>query len=125
MRLGLLKVAPRVQGKILKTQAGTKFMLIEQNGKNIWRGKEKSIHAAREKEIAMVGADRVLLQRARKYEVTVIVIANTTHKCMYICNLEDFFNRDIAKLRTNYQRRAHTVLPLDFFVTRSLKPKLC
>lgn len=99
-------------------------MLLQQNGKQVWRGREKSVHAAKEKDIAFIGADRVLLQRAKKYDVKVIVIANTTYKCMYICDLEDFFNRDIAKLRTNYQQRAHAVLPIDFYVTRSLKPKL-
>jgi len=99
-------------------------MLLEQIGRQVWRGREKSVNAAREKEMAYIGADRVLLSRARKYEVTVIVIVNTTYKCIYVCDLEDFFNRDISKTRTNYQQRAHKVLPVDFFKTRNLKPSL-
>lgn len=123
-RVGLLKVAPRVQGKIMETESGTRFIVIEQRGRDIWRGKSKSLSEAIEKGEAGIGVDKVLLMRAMNHEVTTVMIVVEEQRRIFLTPIADFFDEELSRVRANYQGRAHRIVSYERFTKKYLGPNL-
>lgn len=123
-RIGLLKVAPRVQGKILETPAGTRLMVIEQKGRDVWRGRCKSITEAIDAGEAGLGIDRVLLTRAPTHGVTVIMVVIEEQRRIFLTPIADFADDTLYRTRANYQGRATRIVPYQRFTVKYLGPHL-
>lgn len=109
-RIGLLKVAPRVQGKILETPNGTRFMVVEQKGRDIWRGRFKSIEEAIENGVAGVGVDRFLLQRSLEHDVSTVMVVVEEQRKIFLAPVETLLDPEQTRIRTGYASRAIRVM---------------
>lgn len=124
-RLGKLKVSPRVHGNIMEMPAGGRLLIVEVQGKNIWRGKHKSVADAIAAGEAGLGVDRILLQRAAdKHSVTHVLIVIEELRRIFGTRIEAFFDPEKARTRTNWDGRAHRVLAYQFFKQAYLGPDL-
>jgi hypothetical protein len=110
-RGGLLKVAPRVQGKIMETESGTRFLVVEQKGRDLWRGRHKSLHDAIEAGVAGVAVDRILLARARdQQDVTHVMVVIEEQRRIFVAKIDDFFDMDLSQGRTDFRGRSVRIL---------------
>lgn len=123
-RVGLLKVAPRVQGKILETETGTRFIVIEQKGRDVWRGRYRSINEAVEHGVAGIGVDRILIQRALLHDVKIVMVLIEEQRRVFLTPIEDFANDELCMSRTNYQGRSTRVLAYGRWHQKYLGPQL-
>lgn len=123
-RVGLLKVAPRVQGKILETEAGNRFIVIEQKGRDVWRGRYRSINEAIEHNAAGIGVDRILIQRALQHGVKIVMVVIEEQRRIFLTPIEDFANDELCASRANYQGRSTRVLAYGRWHQKFLGPSL-
>lgn len=123
-RIGKLKVSPRVQGKILEHPSGARFMVVEQKGRDIWRGKHRSIAEAVTAGQAGIGVDRILLQRAEKYGVTNVLVVVEEMRRVFLAPITAFDDPAKAVTRSNWQGRSTRVLGYEFFLNNYLGPNL-
>lgn len=123
-RIGQLKVAPRVQGKIMETDAGTRYMIVEQKGRDIWRGRQRSLHDAIETGDAAIGVDKVLLTRCALYGVTTIMVAIEELRRIYLLPVATFGNEDLGRSRPNYQGRSTRIIPYTSWHQKYLGPAM-
>lgn len=123
-RCGLLKVAPRVQGKLLETESGTRFMVVELKGRDVWRGRHKSIEEALEAGVAGIGVDRILLTRSQQHNVSTVMVVIEEQRRIFLAPVEDFFNDEFTSTRTSYQGRATRTLAYSRWVKKYLGPTL-
>ena len=119
-----MKVSPRVQGNILETASGARFIVIEQSGRDIWRGKHKSLNEAITAGDAGIGVDRILLQRAEKYGVSNVLVVVEEQRCIFVVSLGTLLNDPQSITRANWQGRATRVLPYQFYMRKYLGPSL-
>lgn len=123
--MGLVKVAPRVQGKLVENEAGTRLLIVEQKGQDIWRGREKSITDAIQAGTAGIGVDKLLLTRVRdKHATTVVMVVIEDLRTVYITLLSDFFCEELSKGKTSWKGRALRVVPLSRFHQKYLGPQI-
>lgn len=123
-KLGKLKVAPRVIGKLVELSSGTRVLVVELKGKDIFRGRHKSLHAASEVEEVGIPIDRILLNRAPKYGVThVMAVVEETGR-IFLAPLERFLDPDLSFGRTNWQGRATRVVGTHNLLTHHTNPTL-
>jgi hypothetical protein len=123
--MGLVKVAPRVQGKLVENEAGVRLLIVEQKGADIWRGREKSITDAIQAGTAGIGVDKLLLTRARdKHAATVVMVLAEDLRTIYITLLSDFFDDQLSKGKTSWKGRALRIVPLSRFHQKYLGPTL-
>jgi hypothetical protein len=123
--MGLVKVAPRIQGKLVENEAGTRLLIVELKGQDIWRGREKSITAAIEAGTAGIGVDKLLLQRVRdKHATNVVMVVVEDLRTIYIAPISDFFDEQFSKGRTSYKGRAIRVVGLSRMHQKYLGPVL-
>jgi hypothetical protein len=124
-RVGLLKVAPRVQAKLLETETGTRFMVIEQKGRDMWRGRYRSLNEAIEHGAAGIGVDRILLNRAvTQHDVKVVMVVVEEQRKVFLAPVEDFTNPEVCVSRANYQGRSTHVLAFGRWHQKFLGPQL-
>ena len=123
-RMGLLKVAPRVQGKIVQNEAGVNILIVEQKGQDIWRGRHKSIASALEADEAHIGLDRILAQRAEAQGVRIVLVLVEEQRKVYVTPLAAFFDDMLYRTRANYQGRATRLVPMKHFRQQYLGPVL-
>lgn len=123
-RCGLLKVAPRVQGKILETEAGTRFILIEQKGKDVWRGRFKTLEEAIENDAAGIGVDRVLLSRCGQHNISTVMVVIEEQRRLFLAPVEQLMDAEQTKSRTSYNGRALRVLDYSKWTSKYLGPAL-
>jgi len=121
-RCGLLKVAPRVQGKILETEAGTRLIVVEMKGKDVWRGRYKTLEEAIENNSAGIGVDRVLLSRCAQHNVTTVMVVIEEQRRIFLAPVEALLDTDMSKGRTSWNGRAMRVLDYGLWVQRYLGP---
>lgn len=120
-----MKVAPRIQGKLVENPDGARLLIVEQKGIDVWRGREKSITAAIEKGTAGIAVDKLLLQRvAEKHATNVVMVLVEDLRTIYVTPIADFFDDTLAKSRTSYRGRAVRVIPLSRFHQKFLGPHL-
>jgi hypothetical protein len=117
-------VAPRVQGKILETETGTRILIVEQKGRDVWRGRYKSIDEARQHDAAGIGVDRILIQRALKHDVKIVLVFIEEQRRIFLTPIEDFANDELCVSRANYQGRSTRVLPYSRWHQKFLGPTL-
>lgn len=108
----------------METPAGTRFLVVEQKGRDIWRGKSKSLSEAIENNEAGLGIDRVLLTRAQAHEITTIMVVVEEQRRIFLTPLTDFFDEDLARTRANFQGRAMRIVPYMRFTQKYLGPSL-
>jgi hypothetical protein len=121
----LVKVAPRVAGKLVENEAGVRLLIVEQKGVDVWRGREKSITAAIEAGQAGLGVDKLLLQRVRdKHATNVVMVVVEDLRTVYVTLLSDFFDETLSRGRTSYRGRALRLVPLSRFHQKYLGPTL-
>lgn len=108
----------------METEAGVRFMVIEQKGKDVWRGRYRSISEAVENNVAGLGVDRILLTRSQQHGVSTVMIVVEEQRRIFLAPIEDFFNDELAITRSNYQGRAHRILNYSRFVQKYLGPTL-
>lgn len=123
-RCGLLKVAPRVQGKILETEGGTRFMLVEQKGKDVWRGRFKTLEEAIENNAAGIGVDRILLTRCQQHDVSTIMVVIEEQRRLFLAPIADLLDAEKSKSRTSYNGRAQRVMDYTSWTQKYLGPHL-
>lgn len=121
----MLKVAPRVQGKILETEAGSRFMVVELKGRDIWRGRARTLAEAIEAGDCGIGVDKTLLTRAmREQDVTTIMVVVEELRRIYLTPITDFFDEALSKGRADWRGRATRLVPYSRFVQRYVGPSL-
>lgn len=123
-RIGMLKVAPRVAGKIMETPAGTRFMIVEIKGRDIWRNRARSLAEAIDAGHAGIGLDKTLASRCGDYGVTTIMFVVEELRRIYLAPLADFFDEELVRMRPNWQGRGHRILPYAHFRQTYLGPRL-
>lgn len=123
-RCGLLKVAPRVQGKILETPTGVRFLVVEQKGKDVWRGRFKTLEEAIGQGVAGIGVDRVLLSRCEFHDITTVMVVIEEQRRIFLAPVTDLLDQEKSLPRTSYNGRALRVLPYEKWVQRFLGPNL-
>jgi hypothetical protein len=123
-RIGLLKVAPRVQGKIMETEKGCRLLVVEQRGKDTWRGRHKSIYAAIEAGVAGIGVDKILVKRAETYGVTVVMVVMEDIHRIFLTVLSDFLDEQFSQSRDNWQSRQTRVVRYERFHQKYFGPVL-
>lgn len=123
-RIGLLKVAPRVQGKIVETPTGTRFIVIEQKGKDVWRGRYKTLEEAIENKVAGIGVDRVLLTRCAQHDVRTVMVVIEEQRRVFLAPIADLLDAEKSRGRTGYNGRSMRLLDYDQWVKKYLGPTL-
>lgn len=123
-RVGLLKVAPRVQGKIVESPSGRRTLIVEQKGRDIWRGRSKSVNEAIFNNEAGIGVDQVLLQRAKQHEVTHVLIVIEEQRKIFLAPIDHFFCTVRTSTRSNWQGAATKVCGYQYFMSKYLGPSL-
>lgn len=123
-RIGMLVIASRVRGKILETETGGRFMIVEQQGRDIHRPRGMTLNDAIEAGKASLGIDRILARRAALYGVQVVIITIEEMRRTYACSLADFTKEDLSSSRTNYQGRAFRMIPYQHFTVKFYGPNL-
>jgi hypothetical protein len=119
-----VKVAPRVQGKLVDKD-GTRLLIVEQKGQDVWRGREKSITDAIQAGTAGIGVDKILLARVRdKHACNVVMVVIEDLRTIYITAIADFFEPTLSVGKTSYKGRALRVVPLTRFHQKYLGPTL-
>jgi hypothetical protein len=123
--MGLVKVAPRVAGKLIENEAGVRLLIVEQKGSDIWRGREKSITDAIQAGTAGIGVDKLLLARVRdKHAATVVMVLVEDLRTIYVTLLSDFFDDHLSVGKTSFKGRPLRVVPLSRFHRKYLGPAL-
>lgn len=123
--MGLVKVAPTVRGKLVANSEGVHLLVVEQKGKDVWRGRERSIADAIEAGTAGIGLDKILLQRVReKHGTNVVMVVIEDLRTVYVAAIADFFDDTISRSRTSHKGRAVRVVPLRRFHQKYLGPTL-
>jgi hypothetical protein len=105
-------VAPRVQGKILE-KSGIRFIVVEQKGRDIWRGRHKTVNEALEHAAATVGVDRVLLTRCANHDTHVVMVVIEDHRRIFLAKIQDLFDAEKSVSRTSYNGRSMRALRYD------------
>lgn len=123
-RVGKLKVSPRTIGKILEAPSGQRLLIVEQNGRDIWRGKHKSLNDAIKADEAFIGVDRILLQRAKTYGVVNVMVVVEELSRIFVAPVDTMLEHPEGRSRPNWQGRAHRLLPWRLFLRASLGPNL-
>lgn len=123
-RIGKLKVSPRTIGKILETESGVRLMIVEQKGRDIWRGKHKSLNDAIQADEAFIGVDRILLQRAKTYGVVNVMVVVEELCRIFVAPIDMMLDHPEGRSRPNWQGRAHRLLPWKLFLRATLGPNL-
>jgi hypothetical protein len=109
----------------METEAGTRFLIVEQKGRDIWCGGLKSIHEAIENGAAALGVERALLSAARdKHSVTVVMITVEEQRRIFLTPIDDFFNDEMARSRTNFKGWSVRMVPYQRFTQKYLGPNL-
>lgn len=108
----------------METDSGARFMIVEQKGRDIWRGKHRSIYEAELENSAGIGVDRTLLQRAIKYNVRTVIVFIEEHRRIYLAPIERFFEEGLGNTRANWQGRSTRVLGTHHMVRHYLGPNL-
>lgn len=108
----------------METEKGTRFLIVEQKGRDIWRGRAKSLSEAIENGEAGLGVDKVLLTRAQSHSITTVMVVIEEQRRIYLTPISDFFEEDLARTRANYQGRATKIVPYERWVKKYLGPNL-
>jgi hypothetical protein len=109
----------------METESGTRFIVVEQKGRDIWRGRHKSLHDAIEAGVAGVAVDRILLTRARdQQEVTHVMVVIEEQRRIFVAAIADFFADGISSGRTDFRGRSVRILAYDRLVQKYLGPVL-
>lgn len=124
-RVGKLKVSPRVHGKIMETDGGGRILIIEKKGKDIWRGRHRSLNDAIKAGDAAIGLDRVLLKRATNKHgvVTVMFVVEDLGK-VFIAPADMFYDEEKSGTKTHWDGAAHRVVFYQHFREIYLGPNL-
>lgn len=109
----------------METEAGTRFLIVEQKGRDIWCGGSKTIHDAIEQGVAALGVERALLTAAKdKHGVTVVMVTVEEQRRIFLTPIEDFFDDDLARSRTNYKGWSVRMVPYSRWTQKYLGPSL-
>lgn len=108
----------------METGSGTRFLIVEMKGRDIWRGRSRSLAEAIEANEAGIGVDRVLLTRALTHDISTIMIVIEEQRRIFLTPIADFFDDELARTRANYQGRAMRIVPYLRFKQKYLGPSL-
>lgn len=123
-KIGLLKVAPRVSGKIIELDNGCRMMIVEQKGFDIYRGRCKSVDEAIQLGEAALGLDQTLHMAAKRYNVSVLMIAIPELFKIFIAPITDFENPEIVRSRAGWNGRAIRMISINRFHQKYMFPDL-
>jgi hypothetical protein len=121
-RIGLLKIAHRVQGKILEAPSGVRFIVIEQKGRDVWRGGYKSIEEAIENDAAAIGVDRVLLERCAEHKVHTVMVVIEEQRRLFLAPVSDLMDNEKSRSRTSHTGRTARVMDYRLWHNKYLGP---
>lgn len=85
-------------------------MVVEQKGRDIWRGRFKSIEEAIENGVAGVGVDRFLLQRSLEHDVSTVMVVVEEQRKIFLAPVETLLDPEQTRIRTGYASRAVRVM---------------
>ncbi|SFJ49719.1 hypothetical protein SAMN03159338_1569 [Sphingomonas sp. NFR04] len=108
----------------METPSGTRFLIVEQKGRDIWRGRSKSIAEAIERGEAGIGVDRELLRRAPQHNVSVVMVVVEEQRRIFLTPIDDFDDAELYRTKADYRGRAHRVLPYTRYTNKFLGPSL-
>ncbi len=109
----------------METETGTRLIVIEQKGRDLWRGRHKSLHDAIEADVAGVACDRILLSRARdQHDITVVMVVIEEQRRIFLTPIADFFDQELSSGRTDYRGRSVRIVPHARFHQKYLGPVL-
>lgn len=109
----------------METEAGTRFIIIEQRGRDLWRGRHKSLHDAIEDGVAGVACDRILLARARdQQDITHVMVVIEEQRRIFVAAIADFFDQELSSSRTDFRGRSVRIVPYDRVTKKYLGPVL-
>lgn len=119
-RVGLLKVTSRVRGKIVASETGKRFIVIEQIGRDVWCGKHKTLNEAVAAGDAAIAIDKILLQRAIKYDVKSVAVVVTDLRRLYVSSIDTFLDTEKARTRSDWRGRAIRVVGFEHLMCHYL-----
>jgi hypothetical protein len=109
----------------METENGTRFLVVEQKGRDIWRGRHKSLHDAIEAGVAGVAVDRILLARARdQQEITHVMVVVEEQRRIFLSAIEDFFDQELSQGRTDWKGRSVRIVAYNRMHQKYLGPTL-
>jgi hypothetical protein len=109
----------------METESGTRFLVVEQQGRDLWRGRHKSLHDAIEAGVAGVSVDRILLTRARdQHQIAVVMVVVEEQRRLFVTPIADFFDPDLSTGRTDYKGRNVRTVGYSRFHQKYLGPTL-
>lgn len=99
-------------------------MVVEQKGRDVWRGRYKSINEAIENGVAAVGVDRILLTRSLNHGVSTVMVVVEEQRKIFLAPVETLLDPEHASTRSNYQGRATRIMNYDKWNQKYLGPHL-
>lgn len=109
----------------MELPSGKRLMVVERKGKDIWRGRHKSLHEAIKAGDAGIGIDRVLIRRAMtKHDVVSVMIIVEEMGKLFTAAAEAFFDEEKSSTKTGWDGAAQRVLGYHHFVETYLGPSL-
>lgn len=99
-------------------------MLVEQHGKDVWRGRHRSVHDALEAGEAGIGVDKVLVQRAKTHDVGTVIVVVEEQRRIFLTPLADFEDETLVRTRSDYRGRAVRIVPYQRFHQKYLAASL-
>lgn len=99
-------------------------MIVEQKGRDVWRGRYRTLEHAIENDAAGVGVDRILLTRSKQYDVKVIIVVVEEMKKIFVAPISKLFDPDFSRSRADYRGRGMKLMDLKDWDVRYLGPNL-
>lgn len=98
--------------------------MVEQKGRDVWRGRFKSIEEAIANNAAGVGVDRVLLTRCEQHNVGTVMVVIEEQRKIFLAPIASLLDPEISKSRTNYNGRAIRVMDYEKWNMTFLGPSM-
>lgn len=99
--------------------------MVEQRGRDLWRGRHKSLHDAIEAGVAGIAVDRILLARARdQQEVTHVMVVVEEQRRIFVASIADFFDQELSQGRTDFRGRSVRIVAYGRMHSKYLGPLL-
>jgi len=99
-------------------------MVVEQKGRDIWRGRFKTLEEAIENKVAGIGVDRILLSRCEHHGVTTVMVVIEEQRKVFLTSVATLLDQEKSISRTFYNGRSMRVLAYENWVQRFLGPTL-
>lgn len=106
----------------METAGGIRFLVVEQKGKDLWRGRFKTVEEAIENQAAGIGVDRILLTRCAQHNVTTVMVVIEEQRRIFLSPVSDLLDPETSRGRSNYNGRALRIIDYQKWTMRYLGP---